>query len=383
MKIFFLDQSSKLGGAELCLSDIAQPFSANSLVGVFTEGAFPDHLRQLNIPVKILAQQDLQVKKNSGVLAGLQNLGRLIPLVVTATQLSKGYDLIYANTQKALVVGAIASKLSGRPLVYHLHDIVSPDHFSATNRRIIVAMANQAALTIANSQASRDAFLAVGGRAERVRVVYNGFRPETYQTVETTQARMRRELGLEGKFVVGHFSRLAPWKGQHVLIDAIAQCPENVVALVVGDALFGEDAYVTQLNQQIQALNLQDRVKFLGFRSDIPALMGACDVVTHTSTAPEPFGRVIVEAMLCQRVPIASAAGGATELIDHGKTGWLCPPAQPQKLAELILNTYKQPEEAIAMATAAKTHASTTFNLDHTNQQIRELLNNMVADCDN
>ncbi len=379
MKIFFLDQSSKLGGAELCLADIAQPFSSTSLVGVFTEGAFPDHLRQLNIPVKILAQQELQVKKNSGVLAGLQSLGRLIPLVATATQLSKGHDLIYANTQKALVVGAMASKLSGRPLVYHLHDIVSPDHFSATNRRIIVALANQAALTIANSQASREAFLAAGGRAERVQVVYNGFRPETYQTTAAAHARVRRELGLEGKFVVGHFSRLAPWKGQHVLIEAIARCPENVVALLVGDALFGEDAYVAELNQQVQALNLQGRVKFLGFRSDIPGLMGVCDVVAHTSTAPEPFGRVIVEAMLCRRVAIASAAGGATELIDHGKTGWLCPPAQPQKLADLILTTYRQPEQAIAMATAAKTYASTTFNLDQTNQQIRELLTNVAT----
>jgi glycosyltransferase involved in cell wall biosynthesis len=51
--------------------------------------------------------------------------------------------------------------------------------------------------------------------------------------------------------------------------------------------------------------------------------MAACDLVTHTSTAPEPFGRVIVEAMLCGTPVIAAGAGGATELIEHGKTGWL------------------------------------------------------------
>lgn len=378
MKILFLDQSGKLGGAELCLTDIAQPFSATSLVGVFTEGTFPEHLRQLNIPVKILAQQELQVKKNSGTLAGLQSLGHLIPLVATVTQLSKNYDLIYANTQKALVVGAIASKLSGRPLVYHLHDIVSPDHFSAANRCIIVASANQAALVIANSQASRDALITAGGRADKVHVVYNGFSPELYHTTDATHQSIRRELDLEGKFAVGHFSRLSPWKGQHVLIEALAHCPDNVVAVLVGDALFGEDDYVAQLRQQVQRLNLGDRVRFLGFRNDIPALMQSCDVVAHTSTAPEPFGRVIVEAMLCQRVAIAAAAGGATELIEHGKTGWLCPPNQPQKLAELILATYNDPKQASTMATMSTIHARSAFNLEHTNQQIQALLAQLV-----
>jgi glycosyltransferase involved in cell wall biosynthesis len=378
MRILFLDQSGKLGGAELCLADIAQIFRTTSLVGVFAEGSFPNHLRQLNVPVQILTDHTIQVQKASGLLTGIKSLNQVIPLIASVTQLSKRYDLIYANTQKALVIGAIASLLSGRPLIYHLHDIVSPDHFSATNCRIIVAMANQAALIIANSQASRDAFIAAGGCAERVQVVYNGFRPETYQTTEATYARVRHELGLEGHFVVGHFSRLAPWKGQHVLIEAIAKCPSNVVALLVGDALFGEDDYVAQIKQQVQDLNLQHRVKFLGFRRDIPELMGACNVVAHTSTAPEPFGRVIIEAMLCQRVAIASQAGGAIELLNHGKTGWLCPPNQPQKLAELILNTYRQPEQAMAIATAAQAHASDIFNLGHTNKQLQELLVNMI-----
>lgn len=63
----------------------------------------------------------------------------------------------------------------------------------------------------------------------------------------------------------------------------------------MGDALFGEQDYVQQLHQQVETLNLESQVKFLGFRSDIPQLMAACDLVAHTSTAPEPFGRVIVK----------------------------------------------------------------------------------------
>ena len=377
MKILFLDQSGKLGGAELCLADIAQPFQATSLVGVFTEGTFPEYLRQTNIPVKVLADQPLQVQKNSGLLAGLNSLNRLIPLVTQVAQLSRQYDLIYANTQKALVVGALASALSRRPLVYHLHDIVSPDHFSPLNRRIITTLANRAALVIANSQASRDAFIQAGGQAERVHIVYNGFSLETYANCATAGEQLRHELLTKlapSPFLVGQFSRLSPWKGQHILIEALQYCPENVIAVLVGDALFGEQDYVQQLHQQIQRLNLAHRVKFLGFRSDIPQLMAACDLVTHTSIAPEPFGRVIVEAMLCGTPVVAAAAGGAMELIDHGQTGWLTPPGDAKKLAEIIKTCQGEASQSQRMVQKAHTLAQERFNLEITNLKISQLL---------
>ena len=94
MKILFLDQSGKLGGAELCLADIAQQFNTTSLVAVFTEGSFPDRLRKRHIPVKILTDHPLQVQKASGLLAGVKSLSHLIPLITQVAHLSKQYDLI-------------------------------------------------------------------------------------------------------------------------------------------------------------------------------------------------------------------------------------------------------------------------------------------------
>ncbi|MEM1252517.1 MAG: glycosyltransferase [Cyanobacteria bacterium P01_H01_bin.21] len=383
MKILFLDQSGKLGGAELCLADIAQQFSETSLVGVFAEGPFPDYLRGRSVSVNVLSDHALAVQKDSGLWAGVKSLNRLAPLVMTVARLAKQYDLIYANTQKALVVGAIASLISGRPLVYHLHDIVSADHFSLINRRIIVALANRAALVIANSQASCEAFIQTGGKAEKVHVIYNGFNLETYRT--THQASLRNDLTPSmafskeaPPFIVGHFSRLSPWKGQHVLIEALQYCPENVVAVLVGDALFGEQNYVSQLYQQIKCLHLEHRVHFLGFRSDIPQLMAACDLVTHTSTAPEPLGRVIVEAMLCGTPAVAAAAGGAVELIDHGQTGWLTPPGNVQKLAEVINTCQRDPSRAQVLAQTAQTRAYQRFSLETTNAKIAQLLKETI-----
>jgi glycosyltransferase involved in cell wall biosynthesis len=373
MKILFLDQSGKPGGAELCLLDAAKFYRDRCLVGLFADGSFKEQLEQHQIPVQVLTTEAIQVRKDSNLLQGLSSFGQLLPLISRIVNLSRDYDLIYANTQKALVVGAIASILSRCPLVYHLHDIVSADHFSAVNRHLIIGMANLASLVIANSEASRKAFVAAGGKSS-VEVVYNGFEPELYSNHQSSALQIRQDLQLEHQFVVGHFSRLSPWKGQHVLIEALTHCPEDVTALLVGDALFGEQAYVKQLHQQIAELKLENRVRFLGFRSDIPQLMTACDLVAHTSTAPEPFGRVIVEAMLCDRPVVAAQAGGAVELVDHGQTGWLCPPSDPKQLAEIIMTCRNQPEQAAAIAHQAQIQCSQRFNLATINQQLAQLL---------
>lgn len=390
MRILFLDQSGNLGGAELALLDLAEFYRDRCKVGLFQDGAFRDRLQQAQIPVEVLSDRPLNVRKNSRFLsATLGSLTALLPLVQRVVQLSRDYDIIYANTQKAFVVGALASAISRRPLVYHLHDILSHDHFSAVNLRIAVTLANRfAKLIIANSQASRDAFIQEGGdgdsegslRSNRCTVIYNGFDSKQYETTPQQRQTMRQSLSLNpSQFVIGHFSRLSPWKGQHVLIDAIQQCSENVVALLVGDALFGEDDYAQKLKAQVQRLGLQKRVHFLGFREDIPQLMTACDLVTHTSTAPEPFGRVIVEAMLCGTPVIAANAGGAAEIVEHDLTGWLCEPGDSDQLAQTIRAAHADPALCQHFAEAAQVQAQERFSLEKTNLQIQLLLEQVLG----
>jgi glycosyltransferase involved in cell wall biosynthesis len=379
IEILFLDQSGNLGGAELCLLDIATPYKNSCLVSLFADGSFRKALEQHQIPARVLSTQAIKVRKDSNLLQSLTSLRQVVPLIRQVVQLSYAYDLIYANTQKALVVGAIASAISRRPLVYHLHDILSPEHFSQVNRRLAVFLANQfSSLVIANSKATKTAFIEAGGRSSLIEVVYNGLNPDKYQNLAIDNEQLRQELKLNKKFVIGHFSRLSPWKGQHILLQALTCCSEDTIAIFVGDALFGEEDYVKEIHQQVIELGLSDRVHFLGFRSDIPQLMTACDVLTHTSTAPEPFGRVIVEAMLCGKPVVASDAGGAVELIEHGKTGWLTPPGDVLKLAETIEYCRIHPEEATAIAHEAKVMASQRFNLLVTNQQISQLLKGVL-----
>lgn len=375
MRILFLDQSGKPGGAELFLVDLATFYGDRCLVILFTSGAVEHMLKQHQVPVHVMSFYNFEVRKQSGILAGLAGLAFLSLPLTCLIKPAQNYDVIYANTPKALIAGAVLHLLCRRPLVYHLHDILSADHFSSFNRWIIVTIANRfSSLVIANSQAAQASFVDSGGRSELTRVVYNGFKPEHYRVSEEQTSALRKQLDFSGKYVVGHFSRLSPWKGQHVLLEALTDCPEDVVALFVGDALFGEEDYVAQLHRQVAALGLETRVAFLGFRQDVPQLMSACDLVAHTSTAPEPFGRVIVEAMLCRTPVVAAAAGGALELVEPGNTGWLVPPGDRKKLAQIIMHAKNQPEETQAIAKAARQYAEQVFDLRQTNQQIAQSL---------
>jgi glycosyltransferase involved in cell wall biosynthesis len=380
MRILFLDQTGQLGGAELCLIDIAQFYRDRALVGLFAEGPLRDLLEQHCIPVQVLNKRAIQVSKDSTLLQGISGFAQLLPLIANVAQKARQYELIYANTQKALVVGAMASFLSRRPLIYHLHDILSRDHFSRINLFSAVTLANRfASLVIANSEATQKAFIAAGGYPEKTAVVYNGFSLENYESQEEScRTLTRQKLGIDREFLVGHFGRLSPWKGQHILLEALSRCPDEVKAIFVGDALFGEQEYAESLSKKVEVLGLKARVQFLGFQSDIVSLMKACDLIAHTSTLPEPFGRVVVEAMLCGRPVIATGAGGIAELVEEGETGWLVSPGDFQQLAEAIVSIKNQPKKARLIAQQAQSQAEHRFKLKTINQQIFQLLSQVV-----
>jgi glycosyltransferase involved in cell wall biosynthesis len=135
-----------------------------------------------------------------------------------------------------------------------------------------------------------------------------------------------------------------------------------VHGLIVGDALFGEDAYAADLQRKAADLGLGDRVHFLGFRRDVPKLMAACDIIVHTSVAPEPFGRMVVEGMLSGRPVIASDAGGVREIVTDGRTGRLTPPGDARALAEVLRATLDDAEVSRNMADAGRAWARDRFS---------------------
>jgi glycosyltransferase involved in cell wall biosynthesis len=91
--------------------------------------------------------------------------------------------------------------------------------------------------------------------------------------------------------------------------------------------------------------------------------MNAVDVVVHASVRPEPFGRVILEAMLLGKPVVAADAGGVPELIQHGETGYLVPPGDPDRLAQCLREILADPETAAAVGERAREWARQKFSL--------------------
>jgi glycosyltransferase involved in cell wall biosynthesis len=364
VKILYVDQTGQLGGGELSLLDLIRTSPFEAEVALFADGPFREALELRGVRVHLLLGGSVGgIRREAGIGSILGAGPALLGLRSRLARLAKGFDVLYANSQKAFLLCALARR-RGQPLIWHLRDMLTADHFSPTLRKIAVTVGNHAAsVVIGNSQATADSFIQSGGHPDKIVVVYNGISSDAFDTVtEEEVARTRRELELTGKFLVGVFGRLSPWKGQHILLEAVASLPD-VHAVLIGDALFGEDAYVEMLRARAACSDLAGRVHFLGFRRDVATLLKCMDIVAHTSTSPEPFGRVIVEGMLACRPVIATRAGGAMEILNDGETGLLVGTGSVLELGDAIVRLRSDLVLAHRLASAGRTKAVTDFSV--------------------
>lgn len=376
LKIVFVDHTAVMGGAELSLLDLAAAYAATSKVLLYEDGTLRERLQKQGVAVEVdKASAAMLNLKASGGLNSLASIPELWRIAGRISSAASDYDLIVANSQKSFVTAALATLRNSPPVIWHLRDILTAKHFSRINRRVAVFLANRfASRVIVNSQATGKAFVAAGGREDLCQVVYNGFKSEKFDLVTTDEtAQIRSQLGIGDAPLVGLFSRLSYWKGQHILLEAVKKLPD-VRVILVGDALFGEQEYVSQLKELSGALELEGRVHWLGFRDDIPTLMRTCDIVAHTSTEPEPFGRVIIEGQLAQKPVIASAAGGALELIEDGVNGYLFPPGDSSALSELIAKLIGNPSLSKSLALRGYDDAKQNFSLEATLESFKSAI---------
>ncbi len=363
--ILFIDQSGQIGGAELCLADLAA-HRKDGRVLLFADGPFAGVLRRRGVEVDILPLPGgaARITKKASPAALAATIPALLSHVYALRCESKSADLLFFNTAKALIHGTAANILRRKPCIYHLHDLLDRKHFSATNIQLLVAAANQATAVIANSQTTADQFAAVGGRAP-VHVIPNGFDPAPFDEPSAASIdELRSTLCPTHRRVAAIFGRLSRWKGQDVLIRAAMEMPA-LQLWIVGEAMFtGDDhAYAEELRRLVADNGMQDRVKFLGFREDIPMLMRAADIIVHCSVSQEPFGRVIVEAMLARKPVVAVSEGGPLEIVEHEVTGLLVPPADTAACRVALSRLVSDPELAAAFGERGRERAVQHFAL--------------------
>jgi glycosyltransferase involved in cell wall biosynthesis len=375
-RILFLHHTAMIGGAELHLLSVARHFRETATVVLFADGPFRQALETAGVRVRVCPSEwAARGVRRDGPRFSPSNIASLVRLAWLTACAAHDSDLIYANSPKALLVVSLARLVRREPVVWFLHDLLTETHFNARAIRLLVGAANRtAARILANSKATAAAFVSAGGRGDLVQVVYDGFDPAPFSHTSADLRGLRAELCPDGLRVVGVFGRITQWKGQDVVLRALVQVPSLVVVFV------GEEedrASRDELCFLARELGIADRVRFLGFRKDVPQLMRVVDCIVHVPTDPEPFGRVVVEGMLARRPVIASNAGGIPEIIENGVSGILITPGSADELAEALRRIFSDPVLAAEMAANGQARALGCFSvkrmLSEIEQNVREI----------
>jgi len=216
--------------------------------------------------------------------------------------------IVHTNSMKAHVYGIVASVFAPWRVVLHARDLWSPPYVGARTARFLRLLATWGPDdVIANSR--------VTGRSTSVNAaVIPSPVEDVFFDLEVPTTTSEVRFGIIG--------RLAPWKGQDLVIEAanLLRDEPGWTLRIVGGALFGEDAYADELTNQVDRLGLSDRVSFTGAVDDVSSEMGELDAVILASRSPEPFGNVIAEAMAAGRVVIVPNEGGVMEFVGTADT---------------------------------------------------------------
>ncbi len=378
-RIVFVDHVARLSGGEIALLRLLPTLSqhVDTHVVLGEDGPLRERLEQLGIETEVLEiDTRLRDVRKATVRPGAIEVRALLPLPGYMLRLARRLrvleaDLLHTNTLKAALYGGGAGRLARVPVVWHVRDRIAPDYLPKSAVHLVRTAAHILPTAIvANSLATLETLPPI----TRSSVLYNPIIPDSVIPAVLRSTRSERPM------TVGIVGRLAPWKGQHVFLEAFAAafCGENVRARVVGSALFGEDAYAHSLEQQAKRLGIADQVDFRGFREDIWHELMEIDVLVHASISPEPFGQAVLEGMAAGLPVVASAAGGPAELLTDGVDGLLTPPGDVTALAGVLrrLSADRSLRERLG---AAATERSREFTPERSTKQLLQVYRGILG----
>ena len=231
---------------------------------------------------------------------------------------------------------------------------------------------------IAISEAVASQFRICGRQHEKVKVVYNALDIQDFEKQSRDiSVDLRKEFGLpQDAKIAASVGQIAEWKGQEYLLRAAKELvPDHsdLYFFIVVKPLFREQGDYTLLQKLVRELGLDGKVLFTGFRSDIPAVMRNIDILVHTPVSPEPFGRVLIEAMVCNTPVIAFDVGAVREIVG-GHTGIRIPPYDVSGLVRSITMLLEDDKRRSEIVRRARSSAKIRFDYPTLIRKIELLL---------
>lgn len=337
------------GGAEAMLYKLVSATPADglshSVVSLTDDGVFGAKLVADGVPVTCL-----------GMRRGVPNplaLGRLVRLLRRRRP-----DVIQGWMYHANLVAGVAGSIARIPVVWGIHhsDVDPRNAKRLTNwTRSVCALLSGAlpARIVSCADSALRSHVRLGYRADRMLVIPNGFVSERLAASSQARAQVRRELDIpDDAPLVGVIARVHPDKDHRNFLAAaslVSATRRDAVFLLAGDGASPSNA---MLSGWIDASGMGRRVRMLGFRSDVPRLLAALDVLVSSSRG-EGFPQILGEAMLCGIPCVATDCGDSREIL--GTTGWVVPIRDPAALARGILDALAlSPSERAALGAAAR-----------------------------
>lgn len=389
-RILYVEKPPSIGGSVISLYELVRGLDTSLYEPVLLfHGAHPyrERFRALGVKVITLSEQAPTATPSVGsqrdIAASLSRYGHWLAAAYRAAKQAylvarrdwplahrvacivrdEAIDLVHHNNNlpgnRATVM---AARLAGVPQVCHVRAL----HQFSFVERYLTHLINA---FIYISKAVEQFCHNLGIPADKGQVVYNPINVEAFGQADGV-AELRAEFGLTDQDrLISNVGRLDWWKGQDYFLQAMAeviQSQPNTKALIVGaaDSSPSNEAYYHSLQQLLSELELSDHVIFTGFRADIPSIMAASDIVVHSSSEPEPFGRVVVEAMMASRPVIATAAGGVLDIVEDQVTGLLVPPKNAALMAGAIQWLLQNRDQAKTIGQRAQQRARERFSVE-------------------
>jgi glycosyltransferase involved in cell wall biosynthesis len=294
------------------------------------------------------------------------------------------YHIVHTHSSKAGVLGRLAARLAGTPLVVHtLHSLVFHDYQPwLVNRAWWAVKKLCAPLTdhfiSVSDVISRKAIAAGIARPEKFTTIYSGMELDWFLKAQPDPGRVRRELGIPlDAPVIGKVARLFPLKGHDQLLDAapaVVRRHPQARFLLVGDGVLAEP-----LRWRTRQLGIRDNVVFAGLipRERIPDMLAAMDVVVHTSLR-EGLARVLPQALAVGRPCVAFDIDGAPEVVIPGETGYLIRPGDAGGLADAVNRLLADPALRARMGQAGRRRVDPAFRAETMVRQVAEVYTSLA-----
>lgn len=302
-------------------------------------------------------------------------------------------DVLHTNGMKAHLLGAW-SACRALPVVWHMHDYLGSRALMARLLRISI----RPKLTIAAiSESVANDIKSTLGPKTAVRMIYNAVDLKRFHPGPGDGRALDHAAGLPdpppGTIRIGLVATFARWKGHDVFLNAIAQIGASFPCrfYIVGGPIYqsaGSQFTLSELKDRAKSLGIDQHVGFTGHQNDPAEALRGLDVIVHASTRPEPFGRVIVEAMACGRALIAVQSGGAAELFVDGREALATAPGDFKALADRISQLMHNNDLRTRLGQAGRQTAEARFGCERLAEEWPEFYESLhvnsshVVDCD-